>query len=229
MKKSTKIIIVIAVLVSIIALLFLFKDTILEQIDFNIRKTAMIESYNARKVIKTKDEDGYLSNKDTKLKIDNLKVENDTLTFDLLIKHKFFNGIKDKNLKLASGICIKDGNNKLVVHRSNPLLITTANQNKSYVFIKDVSKKRSINPYTYTFMKENNLKELPENVDLTVDKSINFNNLSVEDDMLKTSFSFKLKEPVSVDNLQISLNELTFLDGDKVFLYDYETFTEWVF
>ena len=54
MKKSTKIIIVIAVLISIIALLFLFKDTILEQIDFNIRKTAMIESYNARKIIKTK-------------------------------------------------------------------------------------------------------------------------------------------------------------------------------
>ncbi len=229
MQKSTKIIIVITILVSIIALLFLFKDTILEQIDFNIRKNVMIESYNTRKIIKTKDENGYLFNKDIKLKVDNLKVENDTLTFDLLIKHKFFNSIKDKNLKLACGICIKDANNKLVVHRSNPLLTTTANQNKSYLFKQDVSKKRSIDPYTYTFMKENNLKELPEKVDLTVDKSINFNNLSVENDMLKTSFSFKLKEPVSLDNLQISLNELTFLENNKVFLYDYETFTEWVF
>ena len=230
MKNNKKIIIAILILLLVLALVFIFKDTVLEKLDFNARKDAMLNAYKERVILKDKNEKGFISSGNFDLKLDNLKVENNNFSFDLLFD-KDFSKITKEDLTVCFGLKITDKNNKLVVYRDNSMLPIVANANKCNLFDKvKVNEKRNINPYSYMYMEENKLDKLPEETDLTVNKNILLNKLVKEDNLYKTHVSFELTENVDVNNLDVSLNEIIILkENNKVFLYDQTHFTEYEF
>ena len=229
-KRNKIILISVIAIVAVIGLIFISKDTILEKSDFSARKKAMLKAYNERVILKDKDENGFISTPNFNLKLDNLKVENNELSFDLLFD-KDFSKVTKEDLSVVYGIKITDKNGKLVVYRDSSLLPSVANANKSNLFDKvEANKKRSINPYSYTYSEENNLDKLPEETDLTVEKNILLTKLVKEDNLYKAHASFKLKESVNAEDLEISINEIIILkENNEVFLYDQTHFTEWVF
>ena len=229
-KRNKIILISVIAVVAVIGLIFISKDTILEKSDFSARKKAMLKAYNERVILKDKDENGFISTPNFNLKLDNLKVENNELSFDLLFD-KDFSKVTKEDLSVVYGIKITDKNGKLVVYRDSSLLPSVANANKSNLFDKvATNEKRSINPYSYTYSEKNNLDKLPEETDLTVEKNILLTKLVKEDNLYKAHASFKLKESVNAEDLEISINEIIILkENNEVFLYDQTHFTEWVF
>lgn len=229
-KRDNKILISIIAIIAIIFLIFSFKDTVLEKVDFMVRKKTMLKAYNERVILKDKNNEGYIHHRDFDVKLDNLKVENNELSFDLLFNKDFSKIAKGENLSIAYGVKITDKNNKLIVYKHNMLLPEIANQNKCNIFKARQNEKRSINPYSYMYQKENNLDNFPEEFDLTVNKNITFEKLVKENDLYKAHFSFKLKENVNKEDLTISFHEIMILkEHSKLLLYNFEHFTEWVF
>ena len=228
-KRDTIILFSIIAIIAIFLLTLTLKDTVLEKVDFNTRKNAMIKAYNERLILKNKNSKGFISTPNFDIKLDNLKVENNEISFDLLFDKDFSKVTKEEELNVCYGLNILGVDGKLVVYRDSTLLPAIANANKCNIFTKvPTNLKRSINPYSYTYAKENKLDVLPDEKDLTIEKNTLFNKLVKEGNLYKAHASFKLKENVNVDDLKISINEIIVLRANnQIFLYDQTHFTEY--
>ncbi len=222
------------IIVCIIALVLIFKDSILYTVDFYVRKSILLNEYKNREIITAVDEEGYTYNNYVGMKIENAKIKDGNLTFDIAIKMS--DSYKDKELFLSHGLFIFDNNKNFIVAKDNYLFPLFSRLNDTNIIKhNDNGSKLNIPVYSLGICKELNINKKKLFADLD-NVNLLLTPFKLEGNYGRITYSFKLPDNFNPTNtLNIRINEPLIFDyktypfpnNSHVYLED--NFTEWQF
>lgn len=115
-KTNRKVIIFISVVI-LFLLVCIFKDSILYNVDYTLRKNTLLHEFKNRTIVENLDAEGYKVNNYIGMKLDNVHYKDNKLLFDVLVKTN--SNLENSNIFLSHGLFIYDDSMQFITAKEN--------------------------------------------------------------------------------------------------------------